>query len=232
MFQSLSQVIQTATNQVEKIETDYIQKRQETAVKIQKEMESELERMKSQIALEDYSPIGHHNKIVTFNNEYQTMNVVKQNECEAVKIKLFEQLLALMDINPCTVKEMYKVISASSNNQAYICRVWFTLVDIEEWSCVPGDPIRIEWVQLGNTQRQNDKTGNISATSNRTAPDAMGLKIPQFDSAGRVTHVNNFYNINNWGEKSNQRTWWEQWVEINRPVPKEEKQKKKVAKKR
>jgi len=112
---------------------------------------------------------------------------------------------------------MYKVIGADPHNQAYICRVWFTLVPMEQWNCVPGDPIRIEWVHVGGTQRPDDKTYHISATAKRKGAGAMSLRIPQFDSAGRVVGHSNFYNINQWGEKSNQRTWWEQWLQTNRP---------------
>ena len=217
MFSQLSEAITSATNEVEQIENGYVEKRQSTAVKIQKEMEAELERMKTQVALKDYSPIEHHNKIATFNSEYQTMSVAEKNECEAVKNKLYDQLMSLMEKKDCPISEMYKVIGASQNNQSYICRVWFTLVPMEQWNSVPGDPIRIEWVQVGGTQRPDDKTGNISGTSGRTSAGVMGLKIPQFDAAGRITNVNSFYKINQWGEKSNQRTWWEQWLQTNRP---------------
>lgn len=218
MFTQLSEAITCATNEVEQIENGYVEKRQSTAVKIQKEMETELEHMKSHVALKDYSPIEHHNKIATFNSEYQTMTVAEKNECESVKNKLYDQLMSLMQKISSPVSEMYKVIGADPHNQAFICRVWFTLVPIMDngWNCVPGDPIRIEWVHVGGTQRPDDK-GNISGTSNRTGAGVMGLKIPQFDTSGRVTSVNSFYKINQWGEKSNHRTWWEQWLQTNRP---------------
>jgi hypothetical protein len=217
MFSQLSEAITCATNEVEQIENGYSEKRQSTAVKIQKEMEAELERMKTQVALKDYSPIEHHNKIATFNSEYQTMSVAEKNECEAVKNKLYDQLMNLMQKNTCPISEMYKVIGADPHNQAYICRVWFTLVPMEQWNCVPGDPIRIEWVHVGGTQRPDDKTCNISATANRSEVGVMGLQIPQFDAEGLVVGHNNFYNINQWGDTSNHRTWWEQWLQTNRP---------------
>lgn len=218
MFSELSEVIEVASRDAEDITNNYIEKRQTTAVQIQKEMQAEIERMNSQIALKDYSPIEHHNKIVKFNTDYNTMNNDEEKEYQVVKNKLYEQLIKLMGFNPCPITEMYKVISSCSNNQQYMCRVWFTLIPIKEFNCEPGGPIRIEWIHLAQGHaRPNDENGNISATSKRNAPGVMGLNIPQFDTQGRVTSVNCFYKINQWGEKSSQRTWWEEWVKTNRP---------------
>ena len=98
--------------------------------------------------------------------------------------------------------------------------MWFTLITQRKpHNLKPGDPIRIEWVNMSySLARSNDRSDHITATSARHAAGPEGIKIPQFDTAGKVTNSNSFYPVTQWGNSSSQRTWWENWLAQNKPI--------------
>jgi len=228
MFNSLSNAIDNASKEIDAIKNNYIEKRQNIAVNVQKEMEEELHRLKTQVALKDYSPIEHHNKIVSFNSEYDSINVAENCQYEEVKNKLFEQLLTLMDVNtvynpkPYPVTEMYKIISSWGHDKGnYVCRVWFTLIPIKKWNCIPGDPIRVEWKLNHGYLREDDNEVDVKydVVSERTSEGIKGLKIPEMANNGQVTQPCKFFDLDDFdGEQDERVKRWKQWVETNRPI--------------
>ena len=219
MFQEYLDLVTKSNAEVVEVEKETDKSREELTIKVQKQMEEELEKIKSGDSLKNYSVVSHHNVMTQHAHELGQIQSSKASRIVEIKKILDLALYELVEKpkEAHKVTEMYKVISGAQNNQSYVCRVWFTLVPIEKWECKPGDPIRVEWVQM-NTQRNTDSQG-VCATAQRTGKGETGLQIPHFNSAGQVTKCNVFYNIDNWGPSSNQKTCWLEWVKANRPIP-------------
>lgn len=184
-------------------------------------MEAELEKIKSEDSLKNYSVVSHHNVMTQHAHELSQIQSSKASRIAEIKKTLDLALYELVEKpkEVPKVTEMYKIISgAVMNGHHYICRVWFTLVPIEKWECKPGDPIRVEWVQINSNTRRDIDTHSISKTTQRTGKGDTGLQMPQFINTGHVSNVNNFYNINQW-QSSCHSNWWLEWVKANRPIP-------------
>ena len=223
MFSEYFAEVQTAIDNADRKISEYGKIRERLALDVKAKIETESESITKSSELKNYSPIQHHNEMTVLIHSFEKMKTEEASELNKIKELLHANLIRLMKIpepkapDP-PITEMYKIIGQSSQNNNYICRVWFTLIPIPKWGCVPGDPVRVEWVQVNhNISRNNDLTDNITK-SPRTGKGPDGLKIPQFDQAGRVTNATSFYNITQWGATSNQRTWWEQWIAANRPL--------------
>ena len=219
MFQEYLDLVTKSNAEVVEVEKETDESREALTIKVQKQMEEELEKIKSEDSLKNYSVVSHHNIMTQHAHELAQIQASKASRISEIKKTLDLALYELVEKpkEVPKVTEMYKIISLSQNNTNYVCRVWFTLVPIEKWECKPGDPIRIEWIQV-NSNRYNDSQG-VNSTTQRTGKGDTGLQMPQFINTGQVSNVNNFYNIDNWGPSCNQKTWWLQWVKANRPIP-------------
>lgn len=220
MFQEHLALITKSNTEVTEVESTYDDKKVELTIKVQKLIEKELTKIKSEDTLKNYSPIEHHNLMTQYVREFKQLESEKKSKIAEIKktldLALYE-LVGKPEVKP-PITEMYKVISSANDNANYACRVWFTLVPIKEWECKPGDIIRIEWFN-SNSNRLNDTQSGITSTYKRTGKGESGIKIPQFINQGRITNINTFYQINIWGAQSSQRNWWLEWVKINRPIP-------------
>ena len=183
-------------------------------IKIKTKMEEECKHIQRNSKLKDYSPIKHYNEMTELRHQFDKINTDLETEMDGIKTILHDSLLKLINPKP-VVTELYKIIGGSSG---WICRVWFTLVPIKEFECVPGDPIRVEWLNIQNQSRMDDKTSCISGQNSRNGKGQDGLQMPQFSSNGVVTSNSCLYNYANWGQGSQQQNWWNEWVQANRPI--------------
>lgn len=216
MFEEYSQLVQDAKEIEQSINSKYDKRREELASNFKKETDSEVIEIEKTL-LKDYSPVKFYNSLTVIVNEYKKLDDKREEELKKNKQELDMKLSKITETKS-DVCEMYKIISMSSQNKDHFCRVWFTLVPIEKWNCVPGDPVRVEWLHIPhNSQRMDDRTNNVTHTTHREGPGLDGLKIPNFDADGRVTNAGQTFPVKNWGVNSNQKTWWENWVKQNRP---------------
>ncbi len=157
MFQEYLDLVTKSREEVVEVEKDTDKSREALSIKVQKQMEEELEKIKSEDSLKNYSVVSHHNVMTQHAHELTQIQSSKASRIAAIKKELDLALYELVEKPKEVPKitEMYKIISNAQNNQSYVCRVWFTLVLIEKWECKPGDPIRVEWVQVG-INRAND----------------------------------------------------------------------------
>ena len=219
MFNKYQIAIENAQKREQDIVNDYSNQREAHSLQQQKIMDQEATNMRSGQSLKDYNPTVFVNELTRMKHEFDALGKDEQKDLNEVKQELDGELHKLTDF---PIKEICKYIgcdtNTSANNYRYMCRVWFTLVSIPEFSCVPGDPIRVEWVDM--VQQHVDRRNNgITCSAKRTGPGLEGLKIPNFHSAASPTSVNNFYPIDNWGTTSNVKNWWIDWVKVNRPMP-------------
>ena len=219
MFQEYIDLVTKSTEEVVEVEKETDKSREALSIKVQKQMEEELEKIKSEDSLKNYSVVSHHNVMTQHAHELRQIQASKASRIAEIKKTLDLALYKLIEKPKEVPKitEMYKVINCCKNNWRYICRVWFTLVPIEKWECKPGDPIRVEWVQVG-INRAND-SDTISETSYRTGKGISGLQIPSFINSGEVGNAGSLFNPDQWGTSSNSKTWWVEWVKANRPIP-------------
>lgn len=214
MFEQYSQLIEESKIKELEIIKKYDSLKEELSLNFKRDIANELQKIEK-ILLKEYSPVQYYNSLTVIVNKHNNLEKEKEKEIKENKENLDKELSKLLECKEKTkVTEMYKIISTASDNNAYICRVWFTLIPIEKYNCIPGDPIRIEWVHV-ITQRVNDN--DRSVVVERNGPGLTGLNMPHFNVAGKVTHVNQTYNVNNWGENSQQKTWWKEWLKQNRP---------------
>lgn len=224
MFSEYFAEVQTAIDNADRKISEYGKIRERLALDVKAKIETESESITKSSELKNYSPIQHHNEMTVLIHSFEKLKDEEASELNKIKELLHANLIKIMKIpepkSPVPpITEMYKIIGQSSENNDYICRVWFTLIHIPKWSCIPGDPIRVEWVHLKhNACRKNDLINTVTTKSERTGKGPDGLKIPYFEQEGIVTTANDFYSINAWGSPSNERTWWEQWVATNRPL--------------
>ena len=217
MFQEYLDLVTKSNAEVVEVEKETDKSREELTIKVQKQMEAELEKIKSEDSLKNYSVVSHHNIMTQHAHELGQIQAGKASRIAEIKKILDLALYELVEKPAPKVTELYKVIGSVQNGNTYICRVWFTLVPIEKWECKPGDPIRVEWI-ITNGNRNSDSQG-VNATAQRTSKGISGLKIPQFSSSGQINNGGSLYNPDQWGASSSQKTWWLEWVKTNRPIP-------------
>ena len=218
MFDEYQIAIENAQQKEDEIVDEYNNKKEAHSLAQQKMMDQESKTMRSGQALKDYNPTAFVNELTRMKHEFDRLEKDEKTELNEVKRELDSELHRLTDF---PVTELCKDIGCITNNvneYPYVCRVWFTLISVPEFSCVPGDPIRVEWINIANAHMDRTKDG-IHACSKRTAPGLEGLHIPHFTNPASITAKNEFYSINNWGENSSQKNWWINWVKVNRPIP-------------
>ena len=144
-------------------------------------------------------------------------------DLEKLKKDTEEELLKIMKYKPkpkeIHIKEIYKDI-LSTSNEWWVCRVWFTLVEIKEFNVKPGDPIRVKWFDMSQNRNKALNSYTYNSSSERVSTNEQELQIPHFQNDFSVSNSNGLYNINNWGNTSAQKTRWEKWINDNRPIPK------------
>lgn len=216
MFDLYLQYAQEAKEKEQEIIIKYDKLKEELVTNLKQGTIAEMEEIEKTL-MKEYSPIKFHNMLTSVVNKHKNLDTNKEQELKKNKEDLDKKLAEIIEtVSPIT--EMYKIIGMSNQNNNYLCRVWFTLVPIEKWKCVPGDPIRVEWLHIPyNVQRLDDKTTCVNHKQERTGPGPNGLCIPQFDAQGRVTSANATYPITKWGANSNQVKWWDEWIAKNRP---------------
>ena len=218
MFDDYQIAIENAQQKEDEIVDEYNNKKEAHSLAQQKMMEQEAKSMRSGQALKDYNPTAFVNELTRMKHEFDALEQDEQTELNEVKRELDTELHKLTDFPVTEICKYIGCVTANVNENRYACRVWFTLVSVPEFSCVPGDPIRVEWVDMA--QQHIDRTKNsITCSSKRTGSGLTGLNIPNFNNPASITSVNNFYPITQWGENSNQKTYWINWVKVNRPIP-------------
>jgi hypothetical protein len=218
MFDDYQIAIENAQQKEDEIVDEYNNKKEAHSLAQQKMMEQEAKSMRSGQALKDYNPTAFVNELTRMKHEFDALEQDEQTELNEVKRELDTELHKLTDFPVTEICKYIGCDTSSPGNYKYVCRVWFTLISVPEFSCVPGDPIRVEWIDM--TQQHVDRTKNsITYSSKRTSPGLKGLFIPNFNNTASITSVNNFYPINQWGETSSQTTYWINWVKVNRPIP-------------
>ena len=222
MFQQYHDAVTRAQNSEAAKNEEYDTLREALTIEIKEKMEEECTKIQSNNHLKDYSPIEYYNKMTELRHRFDKLNIELEQAKQEIKNTLHDSLKELIPVEKLvqTVTEMYKVIGVSQNSPDYMCRVWFTLVPLPEYECVPGDPIRVEWIKMNinNYTRNNDKAEGITNVYKRVGKGLNGLYIPQFQNQGQITSANNLYPISQFGENSSHVTWWKNWIQQNRPV--------------
>lgn len=221
MFKQYKILIDNAIHNEEISNKQFEDKRNNLSLEIKQTIQNEMENLNNKQLLKDYSPIKHTNKMTELNTKYSNLHLEEHKKINDIKNELDENLLTIMEIErkPNNFpNEIYKIISCCSHKTNYICRVYFTLISIKHWNCIPGDPIKIEWIDM-NCCRNNDKTDGIIESCKRTGSGFIGLKMPQFNNPGQtICNENKLYDFNHWGDNSNQQKWWKEWIQNNRPI--------------
>ena len=216
MFTNYKSAVDEAVRSEKTKNEEFDTMKEALTIKIKTKMEEECKNIQRNSKLKDYSPIKHYNEMTELRHQFDKINTDLETEMNGIKTILHNSLVSL--INPkSVVTEMYKIIGGVGGS---ICRVWFTLIPIEEFECFPGDPVRVEWLNI-NGQRNNDKTDLVGSSHTRNGKGTNGLQIPQFSGPGQLSNDNCLYAYNNWGQRvggTSQSTWWDQWVKANRPV--------------
>ena len=220
MFQEYHKAVEVAQGEENAKNEEYDNLKEALTIEIKTKMESECKIIQQNSHLKDYSPIKHYNEMTELRHKYDRLNTDLETEKQEIKAKLHQTLGKLMPEQPPKITEMYKVIGAASGMPSLICRVWFTLVPVPTYECVPGDPIRVEWINLSisNYTRKNDKSDGVSKSHSRCGTGINGLQIPEFSHLGPIVGGNNLYPITQWGETSQYVTRWKQWIQDNRPL--------------
>ena len=217
MFSDYQSVVTIATESEQAKNEEFDTMKEALTIQIKTKMEEECKNIQNKSKLKDYSPIKHYNEMTELRHQFDKINTDLETEMGAIKDILHNSLLKLINPKPVTpvVTEMYKIISGQGG---WICRVWFTLVPIEEFECIPGDPVCVEWLNIMGKTRNNDKTDSVGSSHTRNGKGHEGLQIPQFSCAGQITSPNSLYYYTSWGQESSHSQWWLEWVKANRPV--------------
>lgn len=223
MFNSHHNILEEANkNETDIIET-FKTKKEAKALEIKETLQSESEKISQGQTLKDYNPSDIHYKISSLNIQHR--NILSEENLALGKLKkdTEEELLKIMKYKPkekeIHIKEIYKDI-LSTSNEWWVCRVWFTLVEMKKLNVEPGDPIRVKWFDMSKNRNKALNSYTYNASSERVSSNELELQIPHFQNDFSVSSSNGLYNINNWGNTSAEKTRWGRWVEANRPIPK------------
>ena len=218
MFKQLSEILEEGNNEERKIYESYKSKKEKNTIDIQNTLNSELKSISNDSSYKDYNPTTFHNTITTLKHERETL--VKQEHGEVTE--LFNKIITKMFANTLQLRgtlEIYKIINKCNTPGGcpyYICRVWFTLVNIktEKFTYKEGDPIRVEWLKIDGRPRLDDTNSSIQCSySYLDGP----LPIPYFDSAGSVTNAPILFRDDN-SDYPIIKKFWDEWVQKNRPL--------------
>lgn len=221
MFQSYRTIIKDATQSEVEITKKYNQQKEQIALEVKEALETESKKITQGDLLKSYNPVEISNQITTLQHKHQ--NCITEENIELNKIheetdnKLFNEMKYKIKL---PVTEIYKDIYCSDNGNCWVCRVWFTLVENENLNLKPGEPFKAAWFDI-NPNRSQPKSDvmSYSGDSERSTTDKNELKIPEFSNQFSLINPTILFPINHWGEESNQRTWWLDWVKRNRPIP-------------
>jgi len=223
MFTPHHNILENATTKESEIIQGFKTKKEEKALEIKKTLETEAKKIQSGYYLKDYNPSDINNKISSLNIQHQNIISEETVDLEKLKKDTEEELLKIMKYKPkpkeIHIKEIYKDI-LSTSNEWWVCRVWFTLVEIKEFNVKPGDPIRVKWFDMSQNRNKALNSYTYNSSSERVSTNEQELQIPHFQNDFSVSNSNGLYNINNWGNTSAQKTRWEKWINDNRPIPK------------
>ena len=203
MFEQLSNILEEAKHSEKTIKDSFNSKREKNTIDIQKLLNSELER-------------------TSMDNE-------EDIELNTLFNSIWKKLITYNISSNKSVFETYKIINKCNTHGGcpyYVCRVWFTLIPIksEHFNCEAGDPVRLEWLKIDGSSRDNDTTDSVFNTSH-IRDDEYGYSIPTFDGPGSITGAPNFSEYIGGPDSSshpkispNIKKWWEEWVSANRPI--------------
>ena len=215
MFSEYRKALDEAESQEARITAEYENKREALTLKIQEKMKKEASKISKEQQLKDYNPVAFANSITKMKHQHDEIVSEEKEALSVVKTTLDNDLSKVSGWTP-PVTELYKIISGSAEitHSSWVILVWFTLVPVPEFECVPGDPIRVEWrninIQVGNYKEYIEK---------RTSSKMSGLKIPMFSGRGQCTSAGTFYDFMK--QPDQQKQWWREWIEENRPIPRE-----------
>ena len=212
MFQELLTLVNSAIEMENNVKTRFNEQKTALSLDIKSKIEDESRRMTESVSLQDYSPIKHLNEMTELTERFKKMNTIEQQELELLNGSVKESLINSMNLN--VPKEIYKIMGYNGVDDLWICRVWFTLIPILEYDCIPGDPIRVEWIQISD---EFDEESPPWTKSIRNGPGLDNLMVPHMENEYLTIESNKLYPINHWGEDSNQKLWWLNWIANNRP---------------
>jgi hypothetical protein len=222
MFISHSNILNEATKKENEIIEQFKTKKEAKALEIKKTLYSESERISQDQTLKDYNPSDIHNKISSLNIQHK--NIISEENVELTKLKkeTEEELIKIMNYKPkkeIPIKEIYKDIF-SNQNEWWACRVWFTLVEIQNLNIKPGDPIRIKWFDISANRNKALNSYTYGTSSERVSTNEQELQMPNLTNNFNTSSSNCLYNQSHWGANSNQLKRWNNWIQSNRPIPK------------
>ena len=219
MFSQYSKLNHHAISKESQIKTSFDSKREHNTIMIQKKLKEETDNISRNQQLKDYNPVQYYNQLTILKHKHEEIITEENTELDKLQKSIDEKMIQTMKHKPTLpiqITEISRIIAADNSHPRYVCRVYFTL--IQTTHAKPGDPIRVEWVDLLSNEINDDKRQKY-ACHIRTAPGINGLQIPQFSSPGQITSYNSVYNPDIWGPNSQQKQWWINWIKQNRPIP-------------
>ena len=217
MFSEYSKLIRDAMSKESQIKTSFDSKREHNTIMIQKKLKEETDNISRNQQLKDYNPVQYYNQLTILKHKHEEIVTEENTELDKLKKSIDEKMIQTMKHKPTLpITEIYKIIAGDQSNPRYVCRVYFTL--IQTTHAKPGDPIRVEWVDLLSGEINDDKR-HKNAHHARTATGIQGLNMPQFNGQTNLTSCNSLFSPEQWGTNSSQKQWWINWIKQNRPIP-------------
>ena len=214
MFKHYQSITQQASDNEKLIITEFSEKRENKALEIKESLETESSKIIKGQVLKDYNPIEINNKITQLNAEYTQIIIDEQQMLEQLKIDINKKLVALMPwdvILPVT--EISKIINKCNGTNPHICRVWFTLIPIEN-THARGDVVRVEWLLINGTARNSDTNCSIVNTAHLTNNDITCRIFPENGCVSNAPHF-----ISDGSQRNDESNkFWREWVMENRPI--------------
>ena len=228
MFEELSKILEEGKiNENEIIDKCNI-KREKNTIEIQKLLNNELETISQKETFKDYNPTGIHNSITELRHDRTSIDNEENTELNKLFNNIRKRLITSSTSSNKSEFETYKIINKCNTGGGcpyHICRVWFTLIPIhsEHFNCEAGHPVRLEWLKIDGSPRNNDTTESIINTSH-IRDNEYGYSIPTFDGPGSITNAPNFSeyiggpaSLSSCKIHPNIKKWWDEWVSENRP---------------
>ena len=214
MFKKYQIILDEAKVREQEIETENDGKIKKNALEIQKRMSDEVSKMSKDVLLKNYNPIEYYNEITKLKHAYDKLIKEKASEIEALKREVDSKIVSLT-INFDHVKEIYKVLPCNGGN--YLCFVYFTLIGDKH--AKSGDPIRVRFVYNNSEHFQPGQQWPKYSGQPQDLVSGTQKRMPNMCSHCMAVNGTSLVNFDQFGENSQQRKWWLEWVKTNRPIP-------------
>lgn len=229
MFDELSKILEEAKVNEKEILAKYNNQREKNTIEIQKLLNSELETISQKEIFQDYNPTSIYNSLTKLRLGRTSIDNEENAELNKLFYDIKNKLISSSISSNKSENETYKIINKCNTCGGcpyHICRVWFTLIPIESehLNCEAGHPVRLEWLKIDGSPRNDDTYDSIVNTSH-VRDNEYGYSIPKFNGPGSITDAPNFSGGYIGGPISssihktdpNIKKWWDDWVLKNRP---------------